>query len=196
MSSNQETLKQEPEQREQWERTFAPCRPMVIGIALRRGLTREDAEDFAQDVLLKSFRYVGRILHLPAVCKFVARVAATSLVDRFRTTRGRSELTGVLNRAEEDGGDWFDRADLQSVFGAAVIDPEAVVQQQDRMDRMMVALKQLPDRDRTILILHHLQEHPFEEIAKIMGISRDAAKMTASRARKRLKEILKDDEIG
>ncbi|MBE5861965.1 MAG: sigma-70 family RNA polymerase sigma factor [Lachnospiraceae bacterium] len=54
-------------------------------------------------------------------------------------------------------------------------------------------ITELPPRDRDVLMLKYEQGYEYAEIARIMGITEDAARKAGSRAKKRLKESLGEE---
>ncbi|MEZ6045932.1 MAG: sigma-70 family RNA polymerase sigma factor [Planctomycetaceae bacterium] len=57
-------------------------------------------------------------------------------------------------------------------------------------------LEQLPPRDRMILTLIYWEEHTVEEAAEVTGWSQSLVKVQAFRARKKLKQLLQEQEIS
>lgn len=51
----------------------------------------------------------------------------------------------------------------------------------------LAELYRLPPRQRAVLYLHEVERYPFEEIARMLGCTKAAAKKGASRARRRLR---------
>jgi len=60
------------------------------------------------------------------------------------------------------------------------------------IDRIKEALQQLPDGFRTVLSLYLFEGYDHREIAEILEISESTSKSQYNRAKKRLKEILKE----
>ena len=60
----------------------------------------------------------------------------------------------------------------------------------DLSEMLTVALRQLPDDYRQILVLHHLEQLPYEEVAAALNCSPQAARVKACRARAALRRIL------
>jgi RNA polymerase sigma-70 factor (ECF subfamily) len=56
---------------------------------------------------------------------------------------------------------------------------------------VLAALQQLPEMDRTVLLLRALDEMPYEEIAETLGIPMVTAKVKVHRARLKLMQIRK-----
>lgn len=66
----------------------------------------------------------------------------------------------------------------------------------DAADAMYIMLEKLPVRDRMVLTLHYFEELTFKEIADRMGWSVILVKVTAHRARKKLKARLEEAGFG
>ena len=64
---------------------------------------------------------------------------------------------------------------------------------QDR-DAVLAALRQLPEIDRAAVLMRADDEMPYEEIARVLGISVSSAKVKVHRARLKLAEGLKTRE--
>ena len=60
--------------------------------------------------------------------------------------------------------------------------------------RLLDALRSLPPRQRAALVLRHYAGYPTDEIARILGSSRATVRVHLSRGRKRLYELLGDDD--
>jgi RNA polymerase sigma-70 factor, ECF subfamily len=58
-------------------------------------------------------------------------------------------------------------------------------------ERVRCALAALRPCDREVLVLHYLQDLSLSEVAQLVGVSHNAVEVRLSRARKRLKVILK-----
>ena len=61
--------------------------------------------------------------------------------------------------------------------------PEDVVQQREHLDRVVAAMKALPDNQRDVIVRHELAGDSHERIAKDLGLSAGAVRQLAYRAR-------------
>lgn len=75
------------------------------------------------------------------------------------------------------------------VLGASAPDATAPAYPSDVAD-----LFRLNPRWRAVLFLHDVERYTFEEVAEMLDIAPAAARMTATRARRRLRELL-DEEV-
>jgi len=66
------------------------------------------------------------------------------------------------------------------------ISPQAEVEQSAELRAVLAALQQLPEMDRTVLLMRALDEMPYEEIAETLGITVVTTKVKVHRARLKL----------
>ena len=66
---------------------------------------------------------------------------------------------------------------------------QAQIEQQAELRAVLARLQKLPEVDRAALLLRTLDEMPYEEIARVLGISVAAAKVKVHRARVKLEEV-------
>jgi RNA polymerase sigma-70 factor (ECF subfamily) len=64
---------------------------------------------------------------------------------------------------------------------------DEVLMRQQQMDRIHAIIQQLPEKQRTIILLRDIEEKSYQEIAEIMGINLSDVKVNLFRARQTLK---------
>ncbi|MCK5080109.1 MAG: sigma-70 family RNA polymerase sigma factor, partial [Bacteroidales bacterium] len=64
-----------------------------------------------------------------------------------------------------------------------------------KIDQIRMGIEQLGDDDRTILSLFLLEGYDHEEISQVLDISNNASRTRYSRARQKLRELLKQQKI-
>ncbi len=123
------------------------------------------ADDITADTFLHALQAHERIRQ-PTVKSFLFTVARNAHRDLQRRWRRFDELDG-------------DQADVS-------ISTHARLEQQQETGEVLAALQQLPEVDRTILLMRVLDDMPYEEIATALDISVNAAKVKVHRARAKL----------
>jgi RNA polymerase sigma-70 factor, ECF subfamily len=78
--------------------------------------------------------------------------------------------------------------------GASVPTPIEELERRERLTRLYVALDRLPDKYRTVLVLHSLEGLSGERIAELVGIETNAVWVRLHRARARLAELILDEK--
>ncbi|MBV1927145.1 MAG: RNA polymerase sigma factor [Rhodobacteraceae bacterium] len=148
--------------------------PRVFGVALRVLGDRSEAEDVAQDAMMRLWRFAPEWQPGKAkVSTWLYRVTMNLCLDIKRRQRAK---TVSLDRVP-------DLAD-----GAQ----DAVDQMQDkaRADALQQALMTLPDRQRQAVVLRHIEGISNPEIAEIMDIGTEAVESLTARGKRALSTAL------
>lgn len=154
-------------------RAFDEQRHRLVAVAHRLLGSRADAEDVVQESWLRLARQApGSIENLSA---WLTTVVSRACIDVLRARRaGPDEATDdrlpELVVTEDDDAPEA-RAVLSESVGLA----------------LLVVLESLGPDERLALVLHDMFAVPFEEIGQIIGKSTAAAKMAASRARRKVR---------
>lgn len=167
-----------------------PDRARIMAFFRSRGLSEADAEDAAQDTLIKAFRNREALRTPEAARAWCWRIAANVLTDHSRKPHRKRELaaTGGGDPEDPDGGtDWL--ANLPDNTES----PEASVLNVELMELFVEAVQTLSRENQTIVMLRVFEDMPHAEIARLLGKTEAAVKMAASRAFNRLRAALPDE---
>jgi len=83
---------------------------------------------------------------------------------------------------------------LEDVYNDPAPGPDKLVEAQLKLLRVKCILQTLQEIDRTAFILRIEHDLPYDEIARVLGLSLAAAKVKVHRVRKKLIEDFKDKE--
>lgn len=145
----------------------------VVAVARRVLGSDGDAEDVAQEALLRLWRQADRWEPGRArVATWLYRVAVNLSIDRLR--RRGQQTDGEVPEVPE--------AETQ----------HRRLEEQDLRNRMDAALQALPERQRLALVLFHYEDLAMTEAAKIMEISVEALESLLARGRRTLKKQMAD----
>lgn len=153
--------------------------PLVFAHAFRMLNDRAEAEDVAQEAMLRLWR------HAPgwdsaggaSVRTWLYRVTANLCIDRLRKTRPDG-LPDDLDVADDGPG------------------AEARLQNKARKMALEDALMQLPDRQRQAVVLRHIEGLGNTEIAQIMDIGPRAVESLTARGKRALATLLSGQRKG
>lgn len=156
---------------------FQAHRARLLAIATRVLGNRTDAEDVVQDAWLRLSRQrPGSVENLAGwLTTVVGRLSIDVL--RSRTTKGEVSYEGHLQ-------DPVVTADEAATDGDAERD---AIQAESLGLALLVVLGSLRPDERLAFVLHDMFAVPFTEIGPMIDKSADAAKMTASRARRKVR---------
>jgi RNA polymerase sigma-70 factor (ECF subfamily) len=162
--------------RREFEERLAECGPLAYRVA--RGVLRNtaDAEDVAQEALLRAYRHFDRLRDRTRFRAWLVRISFRLALDRLRS-RKRSEVRDTL---------WSQPEHFRPA--ATAEDVAASNEFQAHLDR---ALEELPEKLRLVLLLAAMEGHTIEEIAGMVGISTGTVKSRIFYARKQLAEKLR-----
>jgi len=142
---------------EEFKEEARRVRPQLLGVA-RHYLGDDDAEDVVQDVLLRLWQMVGEVCRpMDGLASVLTRNLS---IDRLRRQQPVSSaaLSSSLAEAAPTGND-------------------------DRIDRMMTIIGELPSLQQTILRLRHIEGMEMKDIADLTGSNEVAIRKALSRAR-------------
>jgi RNA polymerase sigma-70 factor (ECF subfamily) len=135
---------------------------------------RAEAEDVAQEVLLRAWRQLPS--WRPGEARFstwLQRVTLNLVNDRLRGRRELVEIDDIVIASDAAG-------------------PELESARLERAGRVRAALQQLPERQRDAMLLCHFEALGNIEAAAVLEVSVEALESLLGRARRRLRELLID----
>ena len=146
--------------------------PRVFGHAVRVLGDRAEAEDVAQDAMMRLWKVAPDWRMGEAkVSTWLYRVTANLCTDRLRRKRGVG-----LDEVDEP------------------LDPSPSVSDQlqtrERMNALQAGLQTLPERQRQAVILRHIEGLANPEIAEILEISTEAVESLTARGKRALAQAL------
>jgi RNA polymerase sigma factor (sigma-70 family) len=143
---------------------------------------REDAEDALQEGFLRAFVHVGSFDGRAAFSTWVTRIAINSALMSLRKKRTRNETQFEWSACGET---WtLEPADHRHNIEELCTKEEQLQQ----LERAIIGLN--PDL-RQMIELQRLTDAPIGELAKIIGVSKAAAKSRLYRARRRLRQSIR-----
>ena len=145
--------------------------PRILGYAARVLADRTEAEDVAQEAMMRLWRVAPDWRQDEArVSTWLYRVVTNLCTDRLRArTRRRTEALDAVAEPED---------------GAASV--VAAMIEADRMAALQAALLDLPDRQREAVVLRHMEGLTNPEIAEIMQIGVEAVESLTARGKRAL----------
>jgi RNA polymerase sigma-70 factor, ECF subfamily len=148
----------------------------VYSVCLRMTQNAAEAEDLAQEAFIQLFRKIGSFRGESAFTTWLHRLTVNQVLMHFR------KRSVKLERTTEEG-----ETPVQIVRGTENPNRMPV------LDRIALenALKQLPPGYRSAFVLHDIEGHDHEEIAKILGVAVGTSKSQLHKARMKLRQLLK-----
>lgn len=131
----------------------------------------EDAEDAVQEAFLRAYDALGKFRPDEPFGAWLSRIVANAALDITRRKK--------IRKAEE-----------LSEFHADRFSDPAETEELGR--RLSLALSELGDRARAVIVLHDVEGYTHVEIAKMLGMPEGTARSDLHHARRQLREMLAD----
>jgi RNA polymerase sigma-70 factor (ECF subfamily) len=162
--------------RREFEQRLSECGPLAYRVA--RGVLRNsaDAEDVAQEAMLRAYRQFDRLRDRNRFRAWLVRIAFRLALDRLRSGK-RRELRDTL----------WSQPEHQPRAATA----EDLAASNEFQAHLEDALAELPEKLRLVLLLAAMEGHTIDEIASMLGISTGTVKSRIFYARRQLAEKLR-----
>ncbi|OHV05114.1 sigma-70 family RNA polymerase sigma factor [Mycobacterium talmoniae] len=154
---------------------FERERQRLLALAHRVLGSRSDAEDAVQEAWLRLSRQDADAID--NLAGWLTTVTGRICIDTLRSRAGRPEVP-----LGQDLPELVVTDDLDTPEDAAVLADSVGL-------ALLVVLGSLRPEERLAFVLHDMFAVPFAEIGEILGKSTDAAKMAASRARRKVQDV-------
>jgi len=128
-----------------------------------------EAEDIASDTFVRAWNASGEIRAATAK-SYLFAIARNCFLERLRRGARQTQLDEAMVETMPD----------------AKANPHAEAERRIELNRVLGALQQMPEVDRTVLLLRVLEEWSYQGIADAVGLSLPAVKVKIHRARLKL----------
>lgn len=149
----------------------------VFTLTLRLVKNREEAEEVAQDVFIKAYKYLADFRGDAKFSTWLYTIVNNTCISFLR----KKKL--IIHSLDDERV--FAKADNQDLGFRA-----DGVEQKSRHRMVTEAINRMKPDDAAIITLFYKNEQSLDEIAQILGVEVNAAKVRLHRARARLKELM------
>ena len=146
-----------------------PVREKVYRLSLQMLRCHADAEDTAQEVMLKLWTMRHQLAAYRSVEALAVQIGKNICINRLRAQKHSSD-------------------DVFDTLQEASPSPDLQLEAADSMATVARIIERLPEMQRTVIHLRDIEGYQPSEIAEIMGCEESAVRMNLSRARKKVKE--------
>jgi RNA polymerase sigma-70 factor (ECF subfamily) len=151
----------------------------------------ESAADVTQDVFVKVFRNISSFHGDSSLRTWIYRIALHEASNQRRWwnrhRRQESELDAPLHNEE---GETFCMADALAAGDASPFDRAA---SEELRERVVAALRTLPQAFREVVVLREIEGFGYEEIAEMLELNIGTVKSRLTRGRSALREALRHE---
>ena len=146
----------------------------MYNVSLRIVNDENEAEDIMQESFLKALQKIETYRGEVSFGAWLKKIVVNRSLDALKK---RKVIFEEINERKHDLEDYR-------------MDPKEI-----DLEKIQKAINRLPDGYRVVLSLYLIEGYDHEEISQILGITNSASRTQFLRAKNKLKEYLKEDEV-
>lgn len=158
---------------------------LAFNVAARVMGDADTAADATQEAFIKAFRAIKQFRG-GSFKSWLMRIVSNTCYDQLRYERRRPS-----EPLETDDGN----SDHSPHLLDPTAPPEETVENRELGDMLQYAINQLPPEQRLILVLSDVEGFNYQEISEVTDLALGTVKSRLSRARTRLRDILRTQEL-
>ncbi len=153
----------------------------IYTLALRSTGSEHDAADITQEVFLRAWKNLDSFRGDSSLSTWLYRVTSNLCVDFAR----KKAAEGVSTSIDDEESPAADLPDA-----SRMAQPEAAAENQELREELQIALAQLSEEHRRVVLLRDVAGLTYADIAHTLGLEEGTVKSRLARARAGLRKIL------
>ncbi|NQW30175.1 MAG: RNA polymerase sigma factor [Ignavibacteria bacterium] len=152
---------------------------MIFNLALQYVQNTSDAEEITQDVFVTVHQRMDSFKGDSTISTWVYRIGVNKCLDFIKAKKRAKRFAFVTSLYRDDTMELaHDPPDFDH--------PGVLLENREDLQRLFGFINQLPDNQRTALILHKIEDQSQSDVAEIMGITVKAVESLVQRAKANL----------
>lgn len=154
-----------------------PLKNRMYRLALQMLDNAEDARDIVQDAFIKLWNIREKLDQYRSIEALAVVTTRNLCLDRIKS---KKYMTGQIENLRDE---------VEEALNERKQDLSDVVQ------KIREIITALPEQQRTVIHLRDIEGYEFSEIAQFLDMNENAIRVTLSRARKKIREILLKNKL-
>lgn len=155
----------------------------IFNLAYRLSGNYDDANDITSEAFIRIFNALQKYRGEARFSTWIYRIVMNTFLDE-KKKRSHSPQVSLEELLETEEGSMTRQVESEGP------QPQDLVERDERRDVVQEALNQLPEFQRLILTLFHIENLSYEEIAEILHMPLGTVKSRLNRARRALRDKL------
>lgn len=149
-----------------------PFKDKVFRLAKRLLVSREEAEDATQEILLKLWKNKAKIEEYKNVEAFSMTMTKNFCLDKLKSKQAQNLKLVHSNYQDHN------------------VSLQKQVELNDSLDWVGRIIEDLPEQQKMVIQLRDIEQYDYDEIAKMLDMNNTAVRVALSRARKTIRQKL------
>jgi RNA polymerase sigma-70 factor (ECF subfamily) len=147
----------------------------------------DEAEDLTQEVFIRLYTSLKTFRSQSSLNTWIFRIASNLCIDRFRRRRKHQAIAYSLDEPLDS-----EEATASREVSDRRFEPHRQAEAMELSRQIDGALARLPEKLRAVLILHDIEDLPYEEVAQVVGCPIGTVKSRLFHARVKMRDYLSD----
>ena len=141
------------------------------------------AEDITQEVFITVYKSILSFNEKSSLSTWIYRITVNKSLDHLRA-KSRLKRSGIFSQViHKDSGELLhDNPDF--------VHPGIQLEHKEKAQHLFAAINTLPENQKAVFVLAHIEELPQKDIADVMGLSLKAVESLLQRAKGNLRKKL------
>ncbi|MCF8074601.1 MAG: sigma-70 family RNA polymerase sigma factor [Desulfotignum sp.] len=159
----------------------------LLKVAYGITLDPEESREIVQEVFITVFRQIHSFRQEAALYTWLRKMTVNHCLNWKRRWKRRFRWHHDPITRENDPSLFQEQTPMET--------PETLMQKKQFQERLMDAVKHLPEKTRTVFVLYALEELSYEEIADFLQIRKGTVASRLYHARKQVAQVLNPKQI-
>lgn len=172
----------------EFELLFDRYKDKVFRLSLKILGDVEEARDVAQEVFLSAYKSYDSFRQESAVYSWLYRITVNKSINALKKRKKALSLDESIGEDKEGN----------PIYREVVCpkpNPEKRAEIDQGRDRVRRAIVKLPKKYQEVVVLKEMEGLSYEEVARVLGITKDVVGVRLFRAREMLRKELKDEVL-
>jgi len=183
------------EARERYAELVARHQRRAARIAYHYLRDAAEADEAVQDAFVKAYQHLASFREELPFDVWFTRILINGCLDRIKArTRRERWLLPMSGKSAPIDGSSAER-DVTDRVAAGGQSPEQALLGRERRQQIATALSKLPERQRSVFVLSHVEGRTSREVSALTGLNESTVRVHLFRAIRKLRGLLADDTV-
>ena len=158
-----------------------------------------EADEAVQDAFVKAYQHLASFREELPFDVWFTRILINGCLDRIKARTRRERWLLPMSAARRSGGAQDgapDQREITDRVAAIGPSPEQALLGRERRRQIADALARLPDRQRSVFVLSHVEGRTSREVSVLTGLNESTVRVHLFRAIRKLRVLLAHDAVA
>jgi RNA polymerase sigma-70 factor (ECF subfamily) len=157
-----------------------------------------EADEAVQDAFVKAYQHLASFREELPFDVWFTRILINGCLDRIKSrTRRERWLLPMAGARRTGGADGpADEREMTDRVASAGLSPEQTLLGRERRRQIATALAKLPERQRSVFVLSHVEGRTSREVSALTGLNESTVRVHLFRAIRKLRALLANDPVA